>query len=278
MPVDLRVVGRPLESAPYAYDEQDVILYALGVGCGADELGFVYEQELKTLPTFAVVPMFPAFLTALGAGLQVNPMMVVHGEHRIELPRALPTRARVTTTPTIRAIYDKGSGALMVVDLDTVDAEGRLLFRNVFTAFARGEGGFGGERGPSGAKHVPPDRTPDAVATFRTLPQQALLYRLSGDRNPIHVDPRVAAAVGFARPILHGLCTFGYVGRAVMAAYAGGDPAHLRDLEVRFAGVVYPGETLVVEMWGEGDARIIVRARTEERGEPVITNAAATVA
>jgi acyl dehydratase len=277
MPVNLDVVGKKLASSVYEYSEKDVILYALGVGAGREELQFVYEQDLKTLPTFAVVPAFPA-LFAMGAAMEVNPMMVLHGEQRIELHAPIPTSGKLTTTPTVAAIYDKVKGALVVIETETVDAKGKLLFKNVFGAFARGEGGFGGDRGPSGPRNPTPDRKPDKVVEMKTLPQQALLYRLSGDMNPLHADPNFAKIGGFDTPILHGLCTFGHVGRAILSSYAGNEPSRLRDFEVRFAGVVYPGETIVTEMWEEKPGRIVVQARTKERGELVINAAAATVA
>ena len=276
MPVDLSVVGKKLEPTVYEYDVKDVILYALGVGCGTEDLAFTYEQDLKVLPTFAVIPAFPA-LFAMGSAMQVNPMMVLHGEQRIELEGAIPTSGTLTTTPTITGIYDKGKGALIVTETATVDAKGKLLFRNVFGAFARGEGGFGGERGPSGPKNVAPERKPDRTVEMKTLPQQALIYRLSGDMNPLHADPNFAKMGGFDTPILHGLCTFGHAGRAVLGTFCGNDPAKLKDFEVRFSGVVYPGETIVTEMWDEGHGRILVQARTKERGDVVISNAAATV-
>ncbi|MGH7897378.1 MAG: MaoC/PaaZ C-terminal domain-containing protein [Candidatus Binatia bacterium] len=276
MPVNLEVVGKKLESSTYEYAEKDVILYALGVGCGPEALQFVYEQDLKVLPTFAVVPAFPA-LFAMGSAMQVNPMMVLHGEQRIELHAPIPTSGELTTTPTIKGIYDKGKGALVVTETETVDEKGKLLFKNVFGTFARGEGGFGGDRGPSGPRNVPPERKPDRVVEMKTQPQQALLYRLSGDMNPLHADPGFAKMGGFETPILHGLCTFGHVGRAVLQSYCADDPARFKDFEVRFSGVVYPGETIVTEMWEEKPGRVLVQARTKERGEPVINSAAATV-
>jgi 3-hydroxyacyl-CoA dehydrogenase/3a,7a,12a-trihydroxy-5b-cholest-24-enoyl-CoA hydratase len=214
----------------------------------------------------------------MGSAVQVNPAMVLHGEQRIELNGPIPPHGTVKTTPTIRAVYDKGKGALIVVDAVTVDETGRVLFKNTFSTFARGEGGFGGDRGPSGPKNVPPTRPADAVMRTKTLPQQALIYRLSGDMNPLHADPDFAQLGGYQRPILHGLCTFGYVGRAVLRTYCGNDPARLRMLDVRFSGVVFPGETIVTEMWLEEGSQVIVQARTEERGDVDISNAAATVA
>ena len=277
MPVDLSMVGKKLSPTRFTYTERDVMLYALGVGAGTDELHFTYERDLKVLPTFGVVPAFPA-LFSMGSVMSVNPMMVLHGEQRIELHGPIPSQGTLTTTPTIRAIYDKGKGALVVTDAETVDEHGRLLFTNTFGAFARGEGGFGGERGPSGPKNVPPDRPPDAVVAMPTLPQQALLYRLSGDMNPLHADPDFAKMGGYDRPILHGLCTFGHVGRAVLHGFCENDPSRLKALDVRFSGVVFPGETIVTEMWKNGPGQLIVQAKTKERGEIVISAASATVA
>ena len=277
MPVDLTVVGKKLEATKFSYGERDVMLYALGVGAGGDELPFTYERDLKVLPTFGVVPAFPA-LFAMGSAMSVNPMMVLHGEQRIELYAPIPTRGTLTTTPTIRAIYDKIKGALVVTDAETVDEKGMLLFKNTFGAFARGEGGFGGDRGPGGTKNEPPARAPDAVVEMPTLPQQALLYRLSGDMNPLHADPDFAKMAGYDRPILHGLCTFGHVGRAVLQRCCDNDPARFKSFEVRFAGVVFPGETIVTELWKSAPGQIIVQARTKERGDIVISAAAATIA
>lgn len=277
MPVDLSLVGKKLKSIEFTYEERDVMLYAVGIGAGTDELQFTYERELKVLPTFGVIPAFPS-LFSMGSAMAVNPMMILHGEQRIELYAPIPTSGTLTTTPAVRAIYDKGKGALIVVDAETVDQSGKLLFKNTFGTFARGEGGFGGERGPSGPKNVPPDRKPDAVVEMPTLPQQALIYRLSGDRNPLHADPDFAKMAGYERPILHGLCSFGHVGRAVLRAFCGMDPSRLKALDVRFSGVVFPGETIVTELWKNGGGQLIVQAKTKERGEVVISAASATIA
>ncbi|HUI27777.1 MAG TPA: MaoC/PaaZ C-terminal domain-containing protein [Candidatus Kryptonia bacterium] len=277
MPVDPSAVGKKLAPTTFTYAEKDVMLYALGIGASTDELQFTYERDLKVLPTFGVIPAFPA-LFAIGNVMQVNPMMVLHGEQRIELFAPIPTRGTLTTTPTVTGVYDKIKGALVVVDADTVDEKGTLLFRNTFGTFARGEGGFGGDRGPSGPKNVPPDRPPDSVVEMKTLVQQALIYRLSGDMNPLHADPDFAKMGGYDTPILHGLCTFGHVGRAVLRSSCGNDPARFKALDVRFSGVVYPGETIVTEMWKESATSVIVQARTKERGEVVISAASATVA
>ncbi len=276
MPIDLNAVGKKLNSVTHTYAERDVILYALGVGCGTDELSFTYERDLKPLPTFAVVPSFPAMMN-LGGAMQVNPMMVLHGEQAIRLRGPIPTSGTLTTTPMIKAVYDKGKGAVVVVETETVDAKGTPVFGSTSAIFVRGEGGFGGDRGPSGARNTAPDRKPDKSVSYTTLPQQALIYRLSGDMNPLHADPGFASMAGFDRPILHGLCTYGYAGRAVLAAYCDNDPARLKSFEVRFSGVVFPGETITTDMWEVEPGKIVLTAKTE-RGEAVLSSAAAEVA
>jgi acyl dehydratase len=275
MPIDLSYVGKKLDPVTYAYTERDVMLYALGVGCGREDLPFVYEKQLRVLPTFAVIASFPAMMN-LGGALRVNPAMVLHGEQAIDLRAPIPTHGTLTTRPTITAVWDKGKGAVVVVETDTVDGAGTLLFHNTASIFVRGEGGFGGDRGPAGQKNVPPDRAPDKSVSYATLPQQALIYRLSGDMNPLHADPEFAKLGGFDQPILHGLCTFGHAGRAVLSAWCGDDPARLRAFEVRFAGVVFPGETITTDMWEVGAGEIVLTARTE-RGETVLSAAAAKV-
>ena len=278
MPIDLSFVGKTLETGTAEWSEKDVMLYALGVG--ETTLPFCYEGVeggLKVLPTFAVIPAFSSMFT-MGSVMQVNPMMIVHGEQRIELPGPIPTRGKIVSQPKIAAIYDKIKGAVLVVEVESRDEKGNLVFKNVFTTFAKGEGGFGGDRGPSGPKNVPPERKPDAVVEMQTQPWQALLYRLSGDMNPLHADPSMAAIGGYSKPILHGLCTFGHVGRALLHTFCASDPTKLKDFEVRFSGEVYPGETIVTEMWKEGGNRIIVQAKAKERGTTVLSNAAATIA
>ena len=274
MPIDPSIVGRKLEAIPGEWTEKDVMLYALGVG--ETSLPFCYERDLRVLPTFAVVPPFSAMFT-IGGAMNVNPMMILHGEQRIELAGPIPTRAKVVSQPQVVALYDKVKGAVVVAEVETRDEKGALLFKNTFTVFARGEGGFGGDRGPTGPRNEPPSRAPDAVEEMKTAEHQALLYRLSGDTNPLHADPDMAALGGYPKPILHGLCTFGHVGRAILHRFCGSDPAKLKDFEVRFSGVVYPGETIVTEMWRESPTRVIVQAKTKERGEVVLSSAAATI-
>ena len=281
MPIDVeKAMSSPIASMDYEFTKNDTILYALGVGAGVpctdkDQLKFTFENGLKTLPTFGVIPPFSALMKVVGhPGLQFNPMMLLHGEQYMEIRKhPIPIQGKLTTQPKIGGIYDKGKGALLLLEATTTDEKGEEVFFNVFSLFLRGEGGFGGESGPK-AGNVPPERDPDKVVEMKTLPQQALLYRLSGDSNPLHADPQFAKMGGFDRPILHGLCTFGHVGRAVLQEYCDNDPAKFKSIQVRFAKSVYPGDTIVTEMWKEGDDTIIVKAKTLEGGADVITNAA----
>ncbi len=276
MPITLDAIGKQVPPTTFEYDERDVMLYAVGLGAGPDELQYVYEQGLKVIPTFGVVPSFPALL-GLTSVMQFNPVMLLHGQQRIEIKKPFPTRGKVTTAGTIKSIWDKGSGALIEGEAEKKDEQGDVLCVNTFGAFVRGECGFGGERGPSGPKNEPPERPPDEVVEMQTLPQQAAIYRLSGDRNPLHIDPKVAAMAGYDRPILHGLCSFGHVARAILQKYCDGDPDRLKAFEVRFSGVVFPGDKIITEMWKESDTQVILRSKTQ-RGEVVLTSAAATIA
>jgi acyl dehydratase len=208
-------------------------------------------------------------------GMSFNPMMLLHGEQAITLHKPLPTGAKVSTNSRIANVYDKGKGAAVVIEAETRDDSGDLLCTNRFLAFIRGEGGFGGESGPAPA-NIAPERAPDVIAESPTLPQQALIYRLSGDKNPLHVDPAFAAMGGFDTPILHGLCSYGIVCKAVVDHALDGDVTTVAGYEARFAGVLFPGETIVTSMWREGD-KVLINAVCKERGTPVITNAAITL-
>ncbi len=284
MPIDVETaLAAELKEVEYEFTDKEVLLYALGVGAGIpstdkDQLKFTFENGMKTLPTFGVVPAFPALLRIISCpGLKFNPMMLLHGEQFLEIRKyPIPTRGKLTTKPKVSAIYDKGKGALVILDAITTNDKGEELFFNSFSCFLRGEGGFGGEKGPQPGNE-PPDREPDKVLEMPTLPHQNLIYRLSGDRNPLHSDPNFAKMAGFEKPIMHGLCTYGMVGRAVLQEFCGNDPAKFKSLGARFSSHVFPGETVVVEMWKESDTKIVVKAKTAERGLDVITNAAVTL-
>jgi len=273
MPINLDKIGEEFTLDPFEHDPQTVELYHLGIGI--TDLEYTYEKNLKVMPTFAVVPAFGILVASIGVA-GVNPMMIVHGEQRIEIERRpIPWMGVTTTTGRIAAVYDKGKGALLVVEADTKDENGELLFKNIYSLFARGEGGFGGERGPKKTAELP-DRAPDQVAEYQTWPHQHLIYRLSGDLNPLHADPEFAKMVGYDKPILHGLCTYGFVCRAIVENCCEGDPAKVVDYEARFVGEVYPGDKIVVEMWRE-DGKVLVQAKTGD-GRVVLSNASATIA
>lgn len=276
MPIDLaKVVGARLGSATTSWDEDRVILYHLSIGSGdpptsPDELAYCYEADLKVLPSFATIPAFEALLNLVALdGMDINPAMVLHGEHEIELHRPLPVRATVTSDSRVTDVFDKGKAALVMVETVTQDDEGPL-FTNRASLFIRGEGGFGGHPGPA-TGGAAPDRTADAIVESKTLPQQALLYRLTGDKNPLHADPAFAAFGGFDRPILHGLCSFGVVCKAAVGKALGHDVTKVGGYRGRFSGVVFPGETIVTSMWIEPGV-VHVDAVVKERGTPVLTN------
>ncbi|MEK6606182.1 MAG: MaoC/PaaZ C-terminal domain-containing protein [Myxococcota bacterium] len=276
MALNLDIIGKRSEPLTFTYDWKDAVLYALGIGAQEDELDFLIETSgPKVYPTFAVIPTFEANVQTL-VKLGGNLLMVLHGGQKIVLHRPIPPSGKLSTTSVVSAIYDKGKGALVIVDCETVDEKGERLFDNQWQIFYRGEGGFGGSRGPETQGGVPPAREPDFCAEQKTRATQALTYRLSGDLNPVHANPQIAQLAGFPRTILHGLCTMGFAGRAVVKHACGGDPARLRSLEVRFSKIVFPGDTLVTSGWRDG-GRVVVQTSTRERGEPVLTNAVAEI-
>ncbi len=271
MAINLDAVGKEFDPVSFNWNWKDIALYNIGIG--ADELEFTYEAKLKTLPTFAVVPPFTALANSVNV-IKGNIMTLLHGEQRIELlSPQIPTTANTVTTARIGDnIWDKGKGAVYTVETLTKTDSGTELFKNVFTIFLRGEGGFGGEKGP-GPRNEAPEREPDAVVEDQTLPNQHLVYRLSGDLNPLHIDPDFAKLGGFDRPILHGLCSYGFVCRAVLKTFMDNNPEKLKSFEARFRNVVFPGQKIITSMWQE-DKKIIISAATED-GRVVIANAAA---
>jgi acyl dehydratase len=266
------VAGEPQERS---WDSKDALLYAVGVGAGLGdplaELEFTTENsegiEQKVLPTYAVLIAQGRTSGRLG---DFDPAMLVHAEQAVELHRPLPVEGTVRTTSTVTGIYDKGSGALVVTENVAVDAAtGEPLATTRSSAFIRGEGGFGGERG-SDAAWDRPDRAPDHQVTYQTRPEQALVYRLSGDRNPLHVDPKFAARGGFDRPILHGLCTYGVTGRALLHVLCDSDPARFGSMSGRFSRPVWPGEALTVSVWRPDGSDTALFQTTKDDGTVVI--------
>ncbi|KAL6881350.1 NAD(P)-binding protein [Trichoderma novae-zelandiae] len=273
----LKKEGEPTE---YSFTERDVILYNIGVGAKSKELKYVFEgaEDFQPLPTFGVIPPFSAETPFDYDALVPNfsPMMLLHGEQYLEIRKfPLPTSGRLVSRARLLEVVDKGSAAIVKTGTTTVNAEtGEDVFYNEMTVFLRGAGGFGGarrgsDRGPATAANEPPPRAPDAVVETATGEDQAAVYRLSGDYNPLHIDPGFARMGGFKAPILHGLCTFGIAGKAVYDRFG-----RFRNVKVRFAGPVVPGQTVVTEMWREG-GRVVFQCRVKETGKMAIGGAAA---
>ncbi len=263
----------------FGWDERDTMLYAVGVGLGreSDELPFVFEQGLQALPTQAVVVAWEDTWQDL-IGLDV--LRVVHGEQRVTLHRPLPARGRVRARLFIQDVFDKGPGrgAILLARTELTDAaSGAPLATLLSTVFARGDGGFGGPNGRRPDPHALPTRAADQVRERAVRPEQAAIYRLSGDRNPLHVDPAFAQAAGFDRPILHGLCTWGMAATEVLRAACGLRAQRLRHFEARFTAPVYPGETLHTEIWIDGEV-VSFRTTAAERAVVVLDHGKALVA
>jgi acyl dehydratase len=260
------------------YGWKDTALYALAVGLGADpmseaELKFVYEPRLHALPTMAAVLAGQGFWIRDPA-TGIDWANSLHGEEEIVLHKPLPATGTVRGRMRVESLIDKGpeKGALLTTCNDLHDAESDELIASVYaTSFNRSDGGFGGPKSSRPPAHPTPERAPDQVVDLPTLPQSALLYRLNGDDNPLHAEPAIAIAAGFSMPILHGLCTFGVAGHALLKAVCGYEPARMKSLRARFSAPVYPGETIRTEIWRADDCRFAYRCRVLERDIAAIT-------
>ncbi len=277
MPLDYEKLKKwKIEDITQTYDADDVILYALGIGLGHDpvdplQLPFVYEPHLKVLPTISTVLAQPfAWLNKADAG--VTRVKMVHAEQGVHLHKPLPVAGQVHSETKLTNIIDKGSekGALVYSERKLYeDRTGDLLASLTVTTLCLADGGFGGPSGPIPVPPAMPQRAPDCTCVLPIMAQAALLYRLNGDRNPLHADPEIARRAGFERPILHGLCTFGMAGHALLRTFCGYNPEKLVSISARFSAPVYPGETLTIEMWR--DAQMVAfRARVLERDAVVL--------
>jgi acyl dehydratase len=263
------------EGQTFSWKAKDTILYALGVGMGwdplnDDERAFVYEKDLKPVPSQAGVVAWGANAGPTG----INYLMVVDGERKIVFHKPLPTSGDVTASSRIVGAWDKGAGkgAVVVTETELRDTKsGELMLTITGSTFARGDGGFGGPSEGQPEPHAVPTRAPDMSVDIPTREDQAVIYRLSGDYNPLHIDPAIAKMAGFEKPILHGMCTFGVTCRAVLQTYAGFDPAKFKSHQARFSAPVYPGETITVDLWRDGEV-ISFEARIKDRGVTVIKN------
>ncbi|MET0389198.1 MAG: MaoC/PaaZ C-terminal domain-containing protein [Polyangiales bacterium] len=274
MAIDFECVGKAVAPVVKRYDWRDVALYALALGAGEDDLKFVLDSPPpQVLPTYGVIPAIePMFSAAAKTG--ANLVQLLHTAQRTELVRPWPSDGEMRTHAKVRGIWDMKVGALLIVDTET-EVDGTPAARTSWQLLLRGEGGFGGERPPAGLRtRAPKDKAPDFEAEVPTGRNQALLYRLTGDINPIHSHPEVAKMAGFDRPILHGLCTYGVAGRMALKHLAGDDPARFKALDTKFSKVVMPGDTLVVRGYKlETPGQAAITVTIKESGEEAITNA-----
>ena len=277
MSLNLEVIGKRFGPVTYTYTPDDVILYALGIGSGVGELDHVYEKNLKVIPTFAVAPLMECIFRFVQEA-NLNLQAVLHGEQKVFLHKAIPVGGVLKTTYECTSIHDKGDkGAVLNLHLTTTDANDELLFENVAVIIDRSAGDFGGDPGPKSQKLTPPAGVaPEMAVRYATSRDQAALYRLSGDKNPLHIDPGFAKKGGFDRPILHGLCTLGFACRALLEGLCQGDPSRLKSLAVRFTGVVFPGDSLITRAWKTDANRYIVETQTGD-GRIVLGNALAEI-
>jgi acyl dehydratase len=288
MPIDLdAALGASPRVRRLAWTDRDVLLYHLSLGAGLDpargpELGLTYERDLAVLPTFAMVAgqgISAGALTTGGLqlpGLDIDLRRLLHSGQGVRVHRPLPASGEAELSTRVAEVWDKGKAAVVVLEHAATSPAGEPLWTSRMSMWARGEGGFGGESGPSDAPAVPTGE-PDLVLDTPTTSGQALLYRLNGDLNPLHADPEVAAAMGFAGPILHGLATYGLVALALTRELLDGDPTRLTGLEVRFAGVVLPGDTLRTSVWRDGDRLLLHTVDLDQDGATVLSHACATV-
>ena len=257
MPLNPEAVGAVGDVRTMSWSSKDALLYAVGIGAGQSDLPFTTENTQNTpqvvFPTFAVVAGSGTASAGASAMSQIgsfNWALLVHGSQAITLHRPIPVEAQATTQDKVVAMYDKGKAAVVVMENEVKSSDGEPLWSTRSAVFIRGEGGWGGDRGPSGPQNEPPaDTAPSHEITLQTSPDQAFVYRLSGDRNPLHTDPAFAALGGFDRPILHGLCTYGFTGRALLGALADNDVTRFHHIEGRFSSPVMPGDALTVRIW-----------------------------
>ena len=266
------------------YTFKDTILYALGLGFGSDpmdeaELKFVFEDGLKTVPSICNTLSHPGFWVQ-EPSLELDWVKILHGEQSFVMHEPLPAEGTVKGTYRILSVEDKGEGkgAILTLEKRLVDRDNGTLYYTVITnVFMRGDGGQGGFGEAPTAPDALPDRAPDEVLDLPTLPQIALVYRLSGDYNPIHASPAIARKAGFERPILHGLCTMGLATRALLKARCGYDPTRMKSMHVRFSRPVFPGETIRTEIFDEANGVVRFRCRSVERDVVVLDRGSVTI-
>lgn len=273
MALNPEAVGATGDVRSISWSSKDALLYAVGIGAGQADLPFTTENTQNTqqvvFPTFAVVAGSGTASPGASAMSQIgsfNGALLVHGSQAITLHRPIPVEAQATTQDRVVAMYDKGKAAVVVMENEVKSVDGEPLWSTRSALFIRGEGGWGGDRGPSGAQNEPPaDTAADHEVTLQTSPDQAFVYRLSGDRNPLHTDPSFAAMGGFDRPILHGLCSYGFTGRALLGALADNDVTRFHHIEGRFSSPVMPGDALTVRVWRTGAGEAVFTTSVGDR-------------
>lgn len=288
MPIDLEAaLGAEPTTRDISWSRRDVLLYHLSLGAGRaantdPELRWTFERDLQVLPTFAIVAGqgLSAGDRPTGGmslpGIDIDLRQILHAGQSLTVHRPLPAEGRATVTNRIAHVWDKTKAAVVVLETSASTPEGEALWTTQMQIWARGEGGFGGEPGPE-TPWTQPDRDPDHVLETRTDLDQALLYRLNGDLNPLHIDPEFATAVGFERPILHGLASYGLVAKALVDGLLDGDASRLRSLSVRFAGSIFPGQSISTSVWRDGEQLVLKSSCPERDGAPVLTHAIAEV-
>jgi len=272
MPLNPAAVGAVGDIRTMSWNSKDALLYSVGIGAGQNDLPFTTENTKEVqqvvFPTFAVVAGSGTTSPGKSAMAEIgtfNWAMLVHGSQAITLHRPIPVEAEATVQDKVVAMYDKGKAAVVVTEAETKLKTGELLWTTRSSVFIRGEGGWDGERGPSGPQNEPPAKAPDHEVTLQTSPDQAFVYRLSGDRNPLHTDPSFAAIGGFDRPILHGLCSYGFTGRALLGALCNNDVTKFKHIEGRFSSPVMPGDALTVRMWNVGAGETVFTTSVGDR-------------
>ena len=272
MPLNPAAVGAVGDVRTMSWNSKDALLYAVGIGAGQNDLPFTTENTKEVqqvvFPTFAVVAGSGTTSPGKSAMAEIgtfNWALLVHGSQAITLHRPIPVEAEATVQDKVVAMYDKGKAAVVVTEAETKLKTGELLWTTRSSVFIRGEGGWDGDRGPSGPQNEPPTKAPDHEVTLQTSPDQAFVYRLSGDRNPLHTDPSFAAIGGFDRPILHGLCSYGFTGRALLGALCNNDVTKFKHIEGRFSSPVMPGDALTVRMWNIGAGETVFTTSVGDR-------------
>ncbi|WP_166137682.1 MaoC/PaaZ C-terminal domain-containing protein [Nocardioides ochotonae] len=289
MPIDVATaLGAEPTVREVCWTPRDVLLYHLSLGAGRDaasdpELAYTFERGLQVLPTFAMVAGKGLSAGDEGSapelrmpGIDIDLRRILHGGQALTVHRPLPAQGRATLRTRVAEVWDKGKAAVIVLEHDARDEQDQPLWTTRMQIFARGEGGFGGEPGPESAWSAP-EREPDHVLESPTRADQALLYRLNGDLNPLHIDPGFARAAGFEQPILHGLASYGIVAKAIVDGLLDGDATRLESLSVRFAGSIHPGETIRTSVWRDGEELLLSATCPERDGQPVLTHATARV-